>query len=104
MLAGCGSAQSKLAGRWTNTVPPDTSGGLNYRVYLVWDPAGWVSIEFLENSKVNIIQRGGQSDVEQYSVIGDGRLELIGKLFNYQVQGNELKLTDSNGATTTFRK
>jgi hypothetical protein len=104
VLAGCGSKQSQLAGRWTNTVPPDTSGGINYRVYLVWDPAGWVSIEFLDNSKLNIIERGGQSDVEQYSLIGDGRLQFFGKLFNYQVEGNNLKLTDSAGATSTFRK
>jgi hypothetical protein len=102
MLAGCGSKQSQLVGRWTNTVPPDTSGGINYRVYIAWDPAGWVSIEFLNDSKVNITSRGGEGGVSQYTIIGDGRIELVGKLFNYQVDGNKLKLTDSNGAITTF--
>jgi hypothetical protein len=101
-LVGC-SQESQLSGTWKN-VKPDTSSGINYIVYLVNDPAGYISMEFLPGSKINVVRKGGETFVLGYSIVSQGRMQITDKIINYSINGNTLTFTDANGASTTFTR
>jgi hypothetical protein len=97
LFAGCDKLQeSELQGRWNN------SGQAGFGS--LFQPSSFKYIEFLPKSNISISSTGGGDGVHEYSIISQGKLKVVGQLFDYTVSGSVLTLTDSEGHRTSFNK